>query len=102
MSNFILDCISGDALLSEIDDYIGNWHKSDTNLSLHDYLGMTEKEYALFVEDEQYLATIVTAHKEGVNIRIMIQSQTAMAARSDNHAKSARLERWLKNEGLWD
>lgn len=102
MYNFISDCINGDALLSEIDDYIDLWHDSDTDLSLHDYLGMTQKEYALYVEDEQYLATIVTAHKEGVNIKLVIESQTAMSARSDNQAKSDRLQRWLKKEGLWE
>jgi len=102
MSNFILNCINGDALLSEIDNYIDLWHESDTELSLHDFLGMTKKEYALFVEDEQYLASIVTAHRENKDIRLIIESQIAMAARSDNQAKSERLQRWLINEGLWD
>jgi hypothetical protein len=102
MSNFILNCINGDALLSEIDDYVELWHDSDTELSLHEFLGMTKKEYALYVEDEQYLAMIVTARREKSNIELIIESQVAMAARSDNQAKSARLQRWLKNEGLWD
>lgn len=102
MSNFILNCINGDALLSEIDDYIDLWHDSDTGLSLHDFLGMTKEEYALFVEDEQYLATIVTARREKGNIKLIIESQVAMAARSDDQAKSERLQRWLKNEGLWE
>jgi hypothetical protein len=102
MSNFILNCINGDALLSEIDDYIDLWHDSDTEMSLHKFLGMTKEEYALYVEDEQYLATIVTARREKSNIKLIIESQVAMAARSDDQAKSERLQRWLKNEGLWD
>lgn len=103
MSNFIKDCIAGEALLSEIDNYIEKWHKStSTEEPIHTFLGMKKKEYALFVEDEVYLASIITAHKEGVDIESIINNQLAMAARSDNQAKSIRLERWLKNEKLWD
>lgn len=102
MSNFIQDCINGDALLSEIDNYIEKWHNSKSaDEPLHTFLGMKKKEYALYLEDDVYLASIITAHKEGVNIESIISSQLAMAARSDNQAKSFRLERWLKNEGLW-
>jgi hypothetical protein len=102
MSNFITNCINGDALLSEIDDYISLWHHSDSILPLHDFLGMTRKEYALYLEDDRYLASIVTARLEGVPIRNIIQNHLAMVARSDNHEKSAALKKWLKNEGLWD
>ncbi len=102
MSNFILNCINGDALLSEIDDYIDLWHDSNTELSLPEFLGMTKEEYTLFVEDEQYLASIVTAHREKVDIRLIIRNQLAMVARSDNQAKSERLQKWLKKEGLWE
>ena len=62
MSDFIKDCINGDVLLTEID----NWHNSD--IEIHIFLGMNKKEYALFVEDETYLATIVTSHKNNKNI----------------------------------
>ncbi len=102
MSDFITRCVNGDSLLSEIDDYIDIWHNGDSDLSLHEFLGMTPKEYALYVEDEQYLAFIVTARKEKVDIQSVIKSQEAMAARSDNQAKSERLQRWLKREGLWE
>lgn len=102
MSNFIADCINGDALLSDINEYIDIWHASDTEMPIYEFLGMTKKEYALFVADEMYLAIIVTAHKENESIENIIEDQIAMAARSDNQAKSDRLERWLKDEGLWD
>lgn len=102
MSNFITDCINGDALMSEVDDYIEKWHKGDTGVDLHDYLGMTKKEYALFVEDENYLGLIVSAHKDNINIESIIRDEIAMAARSDDAAKSRRLQKWLESEGLWD
>lgn len=102
MSNFITDCINGDALLSDIDDYIDEWHEGDSELPLNQFLGMTESEYQLFVQDESYLASIVTAHRDKRSVKTIIKEQLAMAARSDNPAKAKRLERWLKDEGLWD
>lgn len=102
MSNFIEDCINGDALMSEIDDYIDNWHESESELPLYRYLGMTDKEYSLFVEDESLLAFIITAHRDKVDVREIVESQEKLAARSDNQAKSDRLKRWLEDEGLWE
>ena len=101
-SNFIKDCINGDALLQDIDDYIDKWHDSEIDEPLFSYLGMSKKEYALFVEDENYLASIVTAHKEDVDIETIMKVHLSIAARSDSHSKSQRLESWLKNEQLWE
>ena len=42
MSNFIIDCINGDALMYEVDDYIDKWHDGDSDLPLHDFLCMTK------------------------------------------------------------
>jgi hypothetical protein len=50
MSNsFIEKCINGDASLDEIDNYIDEWHDSDSdiNLELHEFLGMSWEEYSL-------------------------------------------------------
>ncbi|MGB0879596.1 MAG: hypothetical protein ACPGTO_03425 [Polaribacter sp.] len=68
MSDFIKDCINGDALLTEIDNYIDNWHNSDIEIPIHIFLGMNKKEYALFVKDKTYLATIVTSYRNNQNI----------------------------------
>jgi len=100
MSNFISDCINGDALLSEIDDYVDQWHESNSEFEIHEYLGMSIKEYALYVEDDSYLAIIVTAKREKTNIDEIINTHLSMAARSNDQSKSERLERWLKDEGL--
>lgn len=102
MSNFISYCISGDALMSEVDDYIANWHEAAVDCDLHEYLGMSKKEYALFVEDENYLGIIISAHRNKTNIDLIIRDEMAMAARSDNPGKSKRLQQWLEREGLWE
>lgn len=64
MSNFIEDCLKGDAFLSEIDDYIDTWHESDNEEELSQFLGMTKEEYSLFVTRPDSLPMIVAAHKE--------------------------------------
>lgn len=103
MSDFIKDCIEGYALMTEIDDYIDAWHQSDSDLALHDFLGMTRKEYALFIEDNNYLASIITAHKSGQNIVSVIHRLfVPLAARSSDSTKTVQLRKWLKNEKLWD
>ncbi|MCA6363700.1 MAG: hypothetical protein IM638_11740 [Bacteroidetes bacterium] len=101
MSNFIQDCINGDALMSEIDDYIDRWHESAEDISLHDYLGMTFHEYALFIEDSSYIGLIITAHKNNIDIDTIVTNQIPLAARSKDPSKAERLQRWLDNEGLW-
>jgi hypothetical protein len=75
MSNFIEDCLKGVASLSEVDDYIDQWHESDEDIPLHVYLGMTSQEYSFFVKDENYLETILTARKENKDIEHILQDK---------------------------
>lgn len=102
MSNFINDCIQGDALVSDVHDYIDQWHDSDDDISIFEYLGMTKSEYALFIEDEAYLPLIIVAHKDKENIQSIISKQISLAARADDQSKAKKLEMWLKNENLWE
>ncbi len=63
-NNFIELCLQGKTLLEDIDDYIDSWHESDSSKPLHDFLGMTLKEYSLWVSDHDLLTNIINAHKE--------------------------------------
>lgn len=103
MSNFIEDCLAGDALLEDIDDYVDAWHDGDTDLSMAKFLGMTEHEYSLFVENPEYLFLIVKAHRDNVNIKSLLEREiSSIAARAESKAKADRLTQWLKREGLWE
>ena len=75
MSNFIEDCINGQAKLSEADHYIDKWHEDKTELLIYEFLGITSKEYELFVRDEKYLESIVTAHKENKDIEHVLEDE---------------------------
>jgi len=102
MSNFIIDCLNGDALMSDINDYIDQWHESDLDLPLYVFLGMSDIEYNFFVEDENYLGSIISAHKFNKNVVSLVKDEIAMAARSDDATKAKRIQKWLQEEGLWD
>ena len=43
--SFIESCLDGDATLFELDDYIEYWHTHDTDISLKEFIGMTDYEY---------------------------------------------------------
>jgi len=66
--NFVDQCLAGEALLEDIDNYVDDWHESNTEIELHEFLGMTEKEYSLWVVDPNILPFIITAHKEQTSI----------------------------------
>jgi hypothetical protein len=91
MSNFITDCLNGDALMSDVDDYIDKWHNTDTTQKIYDFLGMTSNEYKLFVNDENNLGLIISAHKFGKSLNTNVPDMLAITTRSDdaNKAKSA-------------
>lgn len=42
----------------DVDDYIEQWHNSDEDISLSEYLGMTQAEYNVFMLDPDKLFMI--------------------------------------------
>ncbi|MFA6201636.1 MAG: hypothetical protein WC710_00445 [Gallionella sp.] len=103
MSNFVTYCLSGEALLDDIDDYVDAWHETKGEIPLHRYLGMSKSEYALWVTDPDVLPFIISAHREGREIGELLDELNTfpLAARADGPEKAKQLMRWLKKEGLW-
>lgn len=102
MSNFINDVINADAILDEVDDYVEKWHDTDTDISIFDYLGMTEEEYLLWVENDFYLKYIVCAHEQNKSISEVLEEaySTKMVARSSSPEEGKKIYEWLKEKGL--
>ena len=102
MSNFINDVINADAILDEIDDYVERWHNTDSDISIFDYLGMTEEEYLLWVENDFYLKYIVSAHEQNKNISEILEEaySTKLVARSSSPEEGKKIYEWLKEKGL--
>lgn len=102
MSNFINDVINADAILDEIDDYIQTWHDADTDSSVYEYLGMTEEEYFLWVENDFYLKYIIAAHERNININELLKEEYTfkLAARSSSPEEAKKIYDWLKEKGM--
>ena len=104
MSNFINDVINADAILDEIDDYIEKWHDSDTDCSVFEYLGMTEEEYFLWIEDNSNLKYIVRladlCYLAGENELLKEEYTSKLVARSSSPEEAKKIYNWLKEKGM--
>lgn len=67
MSNFIELCVQRAAVPGDIDDFIDQWHDNPGLQSLHEFLGMTRKEYADWIADASSLEEIINSHKYSGN-----------------------------------
>lgn len=100
--SFIELSLQGNALLDEIDDFIDAWHKAPENEPLHEFLGMKELEYSLWLRDPNSLADIVKARHDQVPLTEVINStcnDLLIAGRPENSLKIKRLKKWLEEQG---
>lgn len=51
--------VSGRLSAEAIDDYIDSWHQGESEQSLPSYLGMTPEQYALWINDPDYLTKAI-------------------------------------------
>lgn len=66
---FIDKCVSGEATIDQIDDYIDEWHdRKEDNGEIYKFLGLSQSEYAEWVEkpSSDVLARIVSVLKARV------------------------------------
>ncbi len=61
--SFIEAVLAGDAAPADIDDFIDAWHASDEVIGLAEFLGMTDEEYALWVEQPDVLSSVLHSRK---------------------------------------
>ena len=103
---FVEQCLEGTATLDEIDDFVEAWHEGDDPRDLHDYLGLTWEEYALFGERPEALRYIMFSRKHGVPVEDVLQEYSAgvedlepVAARAADPAEARAVLEWLKKKG---
>jgi len=105
-TSFIERCISGDAFLDEIDDYVDVWHDDNTsdNIELCEYLGMTWQEYSLWVTNPNILGLIVDTRRKGQTLEnAPIQEiKASLAARASSKEEAQRVMNWLQRIGKLD
>jgi hypothetical protein len=100
-STFVDACLSGKALLGDVDDWIDQWHDSDTSQSLDAYLGFVADEGSLFAERPDALRFIVAARRQGVPVANVLATRDnyALAARASDADKASAVMEWLRETG---
>nr|VFJ51971.1 MAG: hypothetical protein BECKDK2373B_GA0170837_103517 [Candidatus Kentron sp. DK] len=68
--NFIEECLHGDTLMDEIDDYVERWSDGEEGkgMTLHDFLGMTWEEYSIWGTRPSILPAILRSKRNGVSL----------------------------------
>lgn len=99
---FVDLCLAGNVLLEEIDDFIDQWHASSAEIELHEYLGMTKEEYALWLRVPDVLPYVIKARHDSKTLTDAVMhacQDMRLAARSSDQSKIALLRRWLEAKG---
>ena len=66
---FIDKCLRGEAAIDEVDDFVDQWHSSESDAGIETFLGMTETEYEQWMRDPDALASIVQSRRENLRQR---------------------------------
>jgi hypothetical protein len=93
--------LEGEALLSDIDDFVERWHQGDAAEALHEYLGMTWDEYRLWTERPESRRLIVAARQRGKPLdSLLAEADTyAFAARGLSEGDARAVREWLEKTG---
>lgn len=59
--------ISCQISMCDLDDYIDIWHKSDTTLTLQQFLGFSDKEYHCFIHTPEKLESLLRGKHEFIS-----------------------------------
>lgn len=98
--SFIQKCLRGEALYSDIDDYVQEWHENETGIDMHEFLGMTENEYYSWVENADVLKWIIYSHKNNKAFEnVCSEDIVDIAARGTDTAELESIIAWLKKTG---
>jgi hypothetical protein len=103
--NFVEKCLAGLALANEIDDYVDMWHTGSHDMQLHEFLGMSWEEYALWVEQPKALGAILQSRHSHMSLKDVLEfasSTTRAAARAPSAEEAQVILDWLRSTGRID
>ena len=72
--SYVAECLSGNALLEDVDDWVDAWHEGRGPGTLFEHLGMTEQEYSLWVEQPESLRFIIYSRDSGTPIEALLRT----------------------------
>jgi hypothetical protein len=101
---FIDRALKGEILdLDTIDDEIDAWHASETPLALHDWLGMSFYEHAMFMKRPEFLRLVLLGRKYNVAPRYLLSALDdevfSFAARGAYVRDISEIREWLHRTG---
>jgi hypothetical protein len=102
---FMDQVLEGNVLDTEIDEFVEAWHRGEgAGQSLAAFLGMTDEEYAMWVEQPGALRSILFCRKHNIDQSQLSDWQEThrVAARSQGNGDASELLRWLKKTGRLD
>lgn len=99
---FMSLALNGYILADEIEDFVEEWHASDSSQEVHEYLGMSFPEYSLWVSDPDAINIIIAARHSGISLRQAVndnlRSTERIAARADEAWKLSILAKWIESQ----
>ena len=109
MSNYITfidQCLRGAALPDQIDDYIEQWHEGQIGegIELRELLGMSKREYAIWMRDASTINVIIAAKRQKRPIEDFTTDYYSMplAARASDTGDAKKVTDWLRKLGKLD
>lgn len=104
---FVDLALSGAVTLDDIDDFVDTWHQGGTGQELHDFLGLTWEEYALWVEQPAALRFILFARRHEEPLQDVLKQFAGpeelrgepVAARAADREEAQAVRSWLIQTG---
>jgi hypothetical protein len=99
---YLEQVLEGTTLWTDIEDFVKAWHEGGGfGQELHDYLGLTWNEYALWVERPNTLRAIIASHELDDSLEELLEriDEHAIAARGLIPEDAQAVREWLQRTG---
>jgi hypothetical protein len=88
---------------AEFDEHVAAWHRADTDVAVHEWLGLTAEEYAFIVEKPAWIKAVLMARTSGVPLEKAVvaanDAAVSFAARDIPQSDIPKIHAWLKETG---
>ncbi|MET0790289.1 MAG: hypothetical protein ABW061_02095 [Polyangiaceae bacterium] len=85
------------------DQYVEQWHEAATEESLHEWLGLSQDEYAFIVEKPAWIRAVLMARVSGVSLKSAVEAAddaaSSLAARGIPQSEIPKIRAWLQETG---
>ncbi|MBX3496218.1 MAG: hypothetical protein KF769_08245 [Parvibaculum sp.] len=99
-NSFVDQCLAGERLLDEVDDFIDQWHEGKLEGELRECLGLSPEEYTTWLHEPSTLALVVAARHAKVSLDDFLSTnqvgQLALAARAASREEAHKVYEWLQ------